>query len=129
MGKKRCAKEATDTIDTAEGPARTRSANNDHDDPQYETDQSGNTPCQTRLSCDVDIDVPSLFHVRTRDILRLAKYREFEYTSGRIKAIRSLVATKVDEETAKQVLEDVVTGKGYAPYHKPAWMALAKGSH
>ena len=38
-------------------------------------------------------------------------------------------ATKVDEETAKQVLGDVVTGKGYAPYHKQALMAMAKGSH
>ena len=104
--------------------ARTRS-----DAVQSDPDQPEDAPHQTMLSCDVDIEIPNLFHVCTRDILRRTKYREFEYTSGRIKALRSLMATKVGEETAKLVLGGVVTGKGYAPYHKQAWMALAKGSH
>ncbi|KAL7522666.1 hypothetical protein ACHAWX_007361 [Stephanocyclus meneghinianus] len=86
-------------------------------------------PLQTMLSCDVDIEVPNLFHLRTRDILRRIKYREFEYTSCRYKAKNALVATKIDEETAKIAVEDAITGKGYAPHFKQVWMALAKGSH
>ncbi|KAL3781449.1 hypothetical protein HJC23_001484 [Cyclotella cryptica] len=88
-----------------------------------------NLPLQTMLSCDVDIEVPNLFHLRTRDILRRIKYREFEYTSCRYKAKNALVATKVDEETAKLAVEDAITGKGYVPHFKQVWMALAKGSH
>ena len=115
---------------------RKRSANDAEGAQTAKMDQDEQTgddvediPVQTMLSCDVDIEVPSLFHTRTRDILRRTKYREFEYSSSRTKAAKYLMATKVDEETAKLVLEDVVTGKGYAPYHKQAWMALARGSH
>jgi len=116
--------------DTADMTTRRRSVNNDSDNVLSDSEQPKEAPHhQTMLSCDVDIEVPNLFHVRTRDILRRTKYREFEYTSNRIKALRSLMSTKVDEETAKLVLGDVVTGKGYAPYHKQALMAMAKGSH
>ena len=84
---------------------------------------------QTMMSCDVDVDVPNLFHVRTRDVLRRIKYREFDYTSNRIKAQRSLVATRIDEETAKGAIGDAVTGRGYAPYHRQALITMARGSH
>ena len=129
LAKKRRVKTSAQKVDESELTTRRRAANNDCDSAQPDAEQLEVVPHQTMLSCDVDIDIPNLFHVRTRDILRRTKYREFEYTSSRIKALRSLVATKVDEETAKQALGDVVTGKGYAPYHKQALMAMAKGSH
>ena len=129
LTKKRRVKSSAQKFDESELTTRRRAANYDCDSAQPDADQLEAVPHQTMLSCDVDIDIPNLFHVRTRDILRRTKYREFEYTSSRIKALRSLVATKVDEETAKQALGDVVTGKGYATYHKHALMAMAKGSH
>ena len=110
---------------------RRRVANPDYEDvqPPSMSEQADVVPHQTMLSCDIDIDIPSLFHVQTRDILRRTKYREFEYSSSRNKAIRSLVSTRIDEETAKQVVADAVSGKGYAPYHRQALIAMAKGSH
>jgi hypothetical protein len=110
---------------------RRRVANPDYEDvqPPLMAEQADVVSHQTMLSCDVDIDIPSLFHVQTRDILRRTKYREFEYSSSRNKAIRSLVSTKIDEETAKPVVADAVSGKGYAPYHRQALIAMAKGSH
>lgn len=129
LTKKRSVKTSAEKVDDLELTTRRRAVNNEYDNTQPDAEQLEVVPHQTMLSCDVDIDIPNLFHVRTRDVLRRTKYREFEYTSNRIKAVRSLVATKVDEETAKQVLGDVVTGKGYAPYHKQALMAMAKGSH
>ncbi len=129
LTKKRDTKMSPEKIHEVELRTRRRAVNNEIENAQPDAEQVEAEPRQTMLSCDVDIDIPNLFHVRTREILRRTKYREFEYTSSRIKALRSLVATKVDEETAKQVLGDVVTGKGYAPYHKQALMAMAKGSH
>ncbi|KAL3808401.1 hypothetical protein ACHAXA_009842 [Cyclostephanos tholiformis] len=129
LTKKRHVKMSAQKVNELELTMRRRAVNNESDNAQTDAEQLEAEPHQTMLSCDVDIDIPNLFHVRTRDILRRTKYREFEYTSSRIKALRSLMATKVDEETAKQVLGDVVTGKGYAPYHKQALMAMAKGSH
>ena len=94
-----------------------------------EEEEEEAAPMQTMLSCDIDIDVPNLFHNRSKDVLRRIKNREFEYTSARTKAFRSLLATNVHEETARHVLGDAARGRGYASYHKKAWMALAQGSH
>eukprot|EP00580_Thalassiosira_gravida_P007485 CAMPEP_0201635906 /NCGR_PEP_ID=MMETSP0493-20130528/8269_1 /ASSEMBLY_ACC=CAM_ASM_000838 /TAXON_ID=420259 /ORGANISM="Thalassiosira gravida, Strain GMp14c1" /LENGTH=179 /DNA_ID=CAMNT_0048107927 /DNA_START=119 /DNA_END=658 /DNA_ORIENTATION=- len=124
LTKKRRVKTSAQCSDATETTTRTRS-----DNILSEPELPEEIPHQTMLSCDVDVEVPNLFHVRTRDILRRTKYREFEYTSGRIKAIRSLTAARVGEETAKQTVGDIVTGRGYAQYHQQAWMALAKGSH
>lgn len=138
LTKKKQRKTTTDQNNdsSTEMTTRRRSAttnNNDSSDTNNaqasDSEQPQEIPHQTMLSCDIDVEVPNLFHVRTRDILRRIKYREFEYTSGRIKAQRSLMSTKVDEEVAKQALGDVVAGKGYAPHYKQVWMALAKGSH
>mmetsp|Transcript_10823 Transcript_10823/g.16328 ORF Transcript_10823/g.16328 Transcript_10823/m.16328 type:complete len:657 (+) Transcript_10823:60-2030(+) len=85
-------------------------------------------PMQTMLSCDIDVQVPNLYHNRSKDVLRRIKNREFEYTSARTRAFRSLLATFVHEDTARQVLGDAARGRGYASYHKKAWMALAQGS-
>jgi hypothetical protein len=115
-------------MDSDEMTTRRKTAK-DAGDAQSDSEQPEEIPHQTMLSCDIDVEVPNLFHVRTRDLLRRIKYREFEYTSGRIKAMRSIVSTKVDEKIAQQVVGDAVAGKGYAPYHKQVWMALAKGSH
>ena len=115
-------------MDTDEMTTRRKTAK-DVGDVQSDSEQPEDIPQQTMISCDIDVEVPNLFHVRTRDLLRRIKYREFEYTFGRIKAVRSLMSTKVDEETAKQVVGDAVAGKGYAPYHKQVWMALAKNTH
>ena len=127
LTKKRKAKAAEPKEETPEKSSKRRSAKADPD--AQENEEAETVPHQTMLSCDVDVEVPNLFHVRTRDVLRRTKYREFEYTSGRVKALRSLLAAGIHEETAKNVLGDAVAGKGYAPYHKQVWMALAKGSH
>jgi len=93
-----------------------------------EEEEEEEAPMQTMLSCDVDVQVPNLYHNRSKDVLRRIKNREFEYTSARTRAFRSLLTTFVHEETARQVLGDAARGRGYAPYHKKAWMALAQGS-
>ncbi|KAL3769636.1 hypothetical protein ACHAWU_010240 [Discostella pseudostelligera] len=133
LAKKRRAKvaSAAPKSEDLELTTRRRIANPDYEDPQppAASDQLDVVPHQTMLSCDVDIDIPSLFPVQTRDILRRTKYREFEYSSNRNKAIRSIVSTKVDEETSKLVVADAVSGKGYSSYHKQALLAMAKGSH
>ncbi len=93
-----------------------------------EEEEEEEAPMQTMLSCDIDIQVPNLYHNRSKDVLRRIKNREFEYTSARTRAFRSLLTTSVHEDTARQVLGDAARGRGYAPYHKKAWMALAQGS-
>jgi len=93
-----------------------------------EEEEEEEAPMQTMLSCDIDIQVPNLYHNRSKDVLRRIKNREFEYTSARTRAFRSLLTTFVHEDTARQVLGDAARGRGYAPYHKKAWMALAQGS-
>mmetsp|Transcript_10020 Transcript_10020/g.15006 ORF Transcript_10020/g.15006 Transcript_10020/m.15006 type:complete len:188 (-) Transcript_10020:53-616(-) len=80
------------------------------------------------LSCDVDIDVPHLYHFRTRDILRRIKIREYEYASVRTKAIRSIQQTRISEIDAKMLLEDIVKGNGLTKGHIPVCLALAKAS-
>lgn len=93
-----------------------------------EEEEEEEPPMQTMLSCDIDIQVPNLYHNRSKDVLRRIKNREFEYTSARTRAFRSLLTTFVHEDTARQVLGDAARGRGYAPYHKKAWMALAQGA-
>jgi len=93
-----------------------------------EEEEEEEAPMQTMLSCDIDIQVPNLYHNRSKDVLRRIKNREFEYTSARTRAFRSLLTTFVHEDTARQVLGDAARGRGYAPYHKKAWMALAQGA-
>lgn len=133
LAKKRRAKatSAPPKSEDSELTTRRRIANPDYEDPQppAASEKLDVVPHQTMLSCDVDIDIPSLFPVQTRDILRRTKYREFEFSSNRNKAIRSLVSTKVDEETSKLVVADAVSGKGYSSHHKQALLAMAKGSH
>ena len=131
LAKQRRSAKASNKSEDVELTTRRRVANPDYEDPPTPpvADQLDVVHHQTMLSCDVDIDIPSLFPVQTRDILRRTKYREFEYSSNRNKAIRALVSTKVDEETAKLVVADAVSGKGFASYHKQALMAMAKGSH
>jgi chromatin remodeling complex protein RSC6 len=115
---------------------RTRSSN-DPDGSRVKEKEEGSAEMQkatqpahqTMLSCDVDIEIPNLFHPRTRDILRRINDREFEYSSCRNKAKNVLVAAKIDERTAKLAVEDAITGKGYAPHFKQVWAALAKSSH
>lgn len=103
--------------------------NNEDSAAQQQTGGSVQQPYQTMLSVDADIDIPNLFHIRTRNVLRLTKDREYDYNSSRTKAQRSLTSMKIDEVTAKHVLGDVVTGKGLAPYHKQALMAIATASN
>lgn len=80
------------------------------------------------LSCDIDIDVPHLFHSRTREILRRIKIREYEYASCRTKALRLVQHSRVSENDAKILLEDVIRGKGMTKDHIPVCLALAKAS-
>jgi len=110
------------------GSTRRKSAIRELESDKSDNDEEDEEPHQTMLSLDVDVEVPNLFHVRTRELLRRTTLRSFEYTSCRIKAIRSLVATDVHEDTAKQVVSDVVSGKGYAPHHKQAIMAISNGA-
>jgi len=110
------------------GSTRRKSAIRELESDKSDNDEDPEEPHQTMLSLDVDVEVPNLFHVRTRELLRRTTLRSFEYTSCRIKAIRSLVATDVHEDTAKQVVSDVVSGKGYAPHHKQAIMAISNGA-
>jgi hypothetical protein len=80
------------------------------------------------LSCDIDIDVPHLFHSRTREILRRIKIREYEYASCRTKALRLVQHSRVSENDAKMLLEDVIRGKAMSKDHIPVCLALAKAS-
>jgi hypothetical protein len=80
------------------------------------------------LSCDVDIDVPHLYHSRCRDILRRIKIREYEYTSCRTKALRTVELTKAAEDVVKDRLENIVKGKALTVGHQPVLSALAKAA-
>lgn len=117
------------TNDDTTSSGRRRASTSVEKSASAEEEEEEAAPMQTMLSCDIDIDVPNLFHNRSKDVLRRIKNREFEYTSARTKAFRSLLATNVHEETARHVLGDAARGRGYASYHKKAWMALAQGSH
>ena len=108
----------------------TNTTTNDEDiASQQQTGESVQQPYQTMLSVDADIDIPNLFPIRTRNVLRLTKDREYDYNSSRTKAQRSLTSMKIDEVTAKHVMGDVVTGKGLAKNHKQALMAIAAASN
>lgn len=118
--------------DEAESTKRRRAATNtttNDEDSAAQQQTSVQQPYQTMLSVDADIDIPNLFPIRTRNVLRLTKDREYEYNSSRTKAQRSLTSMKIDEVTARHVLGDVITGKGLAPYHKQALMAIAAASN
>jgi len=78
------------------------------------------------LSCDVDVDVAHLFHSHCRDILRRIKMREYEYTSCRTKALRTVEQTKALEDVIKERLENIVKQKGLTMGHQPILAALAK---
>lgn len=80
------------------------------------------------ISCDFDIDVPHLYHSRCKDILRRIKIREYEYTSCRTKAMRTVELTKAAEDVVKERLENIVKGKALTVGHQPVLSALAKAA-
>ena len=80
------------------------------------------------LSTDIGIDVPHVYHGRCRDILRRIKIREYEYTSCRTKALRTVEQTKVPEDVVKERLENIVKGKALTADHHPCLAALAKAA-
>jgi len=101
--------------------------------PQTMKSSSSGTKTEDRhipnlLSCDVDVDVPHLFHSRTRDILRRIKIREYEYTSCRNKALRTAQLTRASENDIKMLLEDIIRGRALTRNHLPVSLALAKAS-
>mmetsp|Transcript_27682 Transcript_27682/g.41903 ORF Transcript_27682/g.41903 Transcript_27682/m.41903 type:complete len:521 (-) Transcript_27682:219-1781(-) len=83
---------------------------------------------QQLLSLDIDVNVPSLFHYRCRELLRRIKQREFEYTSSRTKARNWLMSGRASEDRVRQLLEDCVVGKGYTLDHIGAWAALGRAA-
>jgi len=78
------------------------------------------------LSFDIDIDVAHLYHSKCRDILRRIKIREYEYTSCRTRALRTVEQTKASEDVIKERLENIVKQKGLTSGHQPVLAALAK---
>ena len=122
---------AVSTQSNSETVTRTRSSN-DAGKGKYEPAGKGGPEephIQTMLSCDLDIEIPNIYHLRARDILRKINHREHEYTSCRNKAKNALVATNISEEIAKQAVDDTVTGSNLTPDVKQVWMALANGAH
>lgn len=89
-------------------------------------EQGSSSPHPNVLSCDVDIDVAQLFHSHCRDILRRIKMREYEYTSCRTKALRTVEQTRALEDVIKERLENIVKQKGLTMGHQPVLAALAK---
>jgi hypothetical protein len=77
---------------------------------------------------DLEVNIPSLFHYRCRELLRRLKQREFEYTSSRTKARNWLMTGKASEDRIRQLLDDCVTGQGYTRDHLNAWLALARAA-
>lgn len=82
----------------------------------------------TVLSFDMDVAVPSLFHYRSREMMRKIKKREFEYTSSRTKARYLLVASRGNEDIVKTKIDQAVSGQGYAEENIPVFLALAKAA-
>jgi hypothetical protein len=82
----------------------------------------------TVLTLDMDVNVPSLFHYRCRELLRRLKQREFEYTSSLTKARNWLVTGRASEDKVRQVLDDCVTGQGFTREHIGGWLALARAA-
>jgi hypothetical protein len=85
-------------------------------------------PYPNFLTFDMDVEVPTLFAFRTREILGRIKRREFEWTNARTKALRMVQASKVEEELIKEKLEDIVKGRGVSKDHIPILLALARTS-
>lgn len=120
----------TTSIESTKGKeqtTRTRSSNDTGNEKADPTNKQAHF--QTMLSCDADIDIPNIYNLRTRDILRRINHREHEYTSCRNKAKNALVATKIGEEAAKQAIDETITGSNLSSDLKQVWMALANGSH
>jgi len=78
------------------------------------------------LSCDIDVDVPHLYHIRTRDILRRIKIREYDYTQGRTPALRSVEQSGANEDYVRECMEHVLKGKALTKNHTPILMAMGK---
>ena len=122
--------ENTTSIESTKGKeqtTRTRSSNDTGNEKADPAEKQAHF--QTMLSCDADIDIPNIYNLRTRDILRRINHREHEYTSCRNKAKNALVATKIGEEAAKQAIDETITGSNLSSDLKQVWMALANGSH
>jgi hypothetical protein len=116
-------KSETSTLDTEEPvpkKRRTVSPKEDTSDVAMEDESA------TMFSCDIDIDVAHLYHSKCRDILRRIKIREYEYTSCRTRALRTVEQTKASEDTIKDRLENIVRQKGLTSGHQPILAALAK---
>ena len=80
------------------------------------------------LSFDTDVWVPSLFHYRSREIMRRIKKREFEFTSSRTKGRYLLVARRGNEDLVKNKIELAVSGRGYSSSNIPVFLALARAA-
>lgn len=91
-------------------------------------------PIPSCLSVDVDVAVPGLYHDRTRELLRRVKRREFEYTSSRTKALKSMLSGGTpscppDENEARRLVEECVSGKGLTTKrHVPVLVALSNAA-
>jgi SWIB/MDM2 domain len=83
---------------------------------------------QQVLSFDMDVNVPSFFHWRAREIMRRYKRREFEYTSSRTKGRYALVASRGHEELVKTKIGECISGQGYLEENAPVFLALAKSA-
>jgi hypothetical protein len=91
------------------------------------TDDPSHNP--SLLSFDMDVAIPSLFNYRARELLRNVKRREFEYTTCRTKARYLLVASKGNEETVKNKIEQAISGQGFVADNIPVFLALARAAH
>ena len=121
---------ATSAIESTKGEeqnTRTRSSNDACKEKADPAEKQAHF--QTILCCDADIEIPNIYHLRTRDILRRINHREHEYTSCRNKAKNALAAMKIGEEAAKQAIDETITGSNLSSDLKQVWMALANGSH
>jgi hypothetical protein len=81
------------------------------------------------MSFDMDVAIPSLFNYRAREVLRNVKKREFEYTTCRTKARYLLVASKGNEDTIKNKIEQAISGQGLVADNIPVFLALARAAH
>lgn len=80
------------------------------------------------LSFDMDVNVPSFFQWRAREIMRRYKRREFEHTSSRTKGRYALVASRGNEDLVKTKIGECIGGQGYLEENAPIFLALAKSA-
>jgi hypothetical protein len=83
---------------------------------------------QQVLSFDMDVNIPSFFPWRAREIMRRYKRREFEYTSSRTKGRYALVASRGNEDLIKTKIGECIAGQGYLEENIPIFLALAKSA-